>query len=85
MPSKGSFKTPATKASPSKAPPSEVPQRSGESISQTDIMAFRDHLKELKLHSGGRRDKFRDNLRAGVKTILVSYFAVFIASFTKQN
>ncbi len=84
MPSKGSFKTPAMKASPSKAPPSEIPRLFGKSISHTDIIAFGDHLEELKLHSGGRRDKFRDNLEAGIKTILVSYIAFFIASFRQK-
>jgi hypothetical protein len=57
---------------------------SGKSISHTDIIAFRNHLKELKLHSGGRKDKFRDNLKAAIKTILVSYFSFFIASFRQK-
>jgi hypothetical protein len=54
---------------------------SGKSIAQTDIVAFRDHLKELKLHSAGRRNIFRDNLESAIQTMLASCFAFFIAAF----
>jgi len=52
---------------------------SGKSIAQTDIIAFRDHLKELKVQSAGRRDKFRDNLEVAIQTMLVSCSAIFFS------
>ena len=54
---------------------------SGKSIAPTDIIAFRDHLKELKVQSAGRRDKFRDNLELAIQDMLVSSSAFFIAAF----
>jgi hypothetical protein len=57
---------------------------SGKSIAQTDIIAFRDHLKELKLQSAGRRDKFRDNLELAIQTMLVSCSAFFYCCIQKK-
>ena len=55
------------------------------SISETDMIAFSNHLKEMKEGpAGSRRDKFRDNVEIAIKEMLVSYIHTHIKFASKK-